>query len=526
MTKLPKELFNNRYQIQEELGRNTGRRTFLAQDLETKQLVVIKLLIFNENFRWDDLKLFEREVETLKSLSHPAIPKYIEYFSVDIPSIKGFAFVQSYINARPLQEYLDSGRTFSESEVKQLAKSLLLVLDYLHSHQPPVIHRDIKPSNILLVNCSAHHIGDVYLVDFGSVQTATPHDGTMTIVGTYGYMAPEQFAGKVSCASDLYSLGATLIHLVTGIEPIDLPSSNLQIQFEEAVNISSTFRDWLKLMTHPSLNKRFNSVQSANTALESGELTIKKPPLSNITLTKIADCINICIPYGSFPSTKKSYWQVINNIKRDYRQAWYTKIFDIVSLRGFWTWLICVFICSVIAIICVGFPIIAFLMVLPESIRYLFIFLAAGSVIMSLTTPNLSFNIKDFYKGTIPDDNIRFDIKNLRYVDALHLNINQQDVTLAFTYPSQAQTTENYIIFKQPRQNISKITFENKSYKIIETGTDENGKKQTEQKEIPPRLYIQVAQKRYGLNYKLTAPELYWLAEELSYFLDIPITWE
>ncbi len=519
-----KELFNNRYQIQKELGRNTGRRTFLAQDLETKQLVVIKLLIFNDEFRWDDLKLFEREVETLKSLSHPAIPKYIEYFSVDTSTFKGFAFVQSYINARPLQEYLHSGRTFSEGEVKQLAKSLLLVLDYLHSHQPPVIHRDIKPSNILLVNSSAHHIGDVYLVDFGSVQTTTPHDGTMTIVGTYGYMAPEQFAGKVSFASDLYSLGATLIHLVTGIEPIDLPSSDLQIQFEEAVNISSTFRDWLKLMTHPSLKKRFNSVQSALTALESGTLTIKKPPLSNINIIKTADCINISIPYGFRAYTKKSYWRVVNNIKSDYGQAWYGKIFDIVSLRGFWTWLIYILIGSVLAVVCLGLPIFAFLMVLPEFMRYLVMFLTAGFVIMYLTTPNY-FNLKNFSEVLIPDENMKLKIKDLKYVNALNLNINQHSVTLRFTYTNRYKAKENYTVFKQPRKNISKITFENKSYKIIQTGTND-GQMQTEQKEVPPSLYIWVDQNRYGLNYKLTAPELYWLAEELSYFLDIPIDWE
>ncbi|MGB3534227.1 MAG: protein kinase [Microcoleaceae cyanobacterium] len=87
-------------------------------------------------------------------------------------------------------------------------------MQYLHSHLHPVIHRDIKPSNILLTDRSGNSPGTVYLVDFGSVKTVI-QSGTITIVGTYGYMPTEQFGGKTTPASDLYSLGATLIYLIT-----------------------------------------------------------------------------------------------------------------------------------------------------------------------------------------------------------------------------------------------------------------------------------------------------------------------
>ncbi|BAZ15966.1 serine/threonine protein kinase [Calothrix sp. NIES-4071] len=524
---LSNELLNNRYKIKRELGRNAGRRTFLAQDLQTQELLVIKLLIFNENFRWDDLKLFEREVETLKSLSHPSIPQYIDYFSVDTPNLKAFAHTQTYINAQSLQEYLVGGRTFSETEVKQLAKSLLSVLDYLHSHQPPVIHRDIKPSNILLADRSAHHIGSVYLVDFGSVQTRSAQDGTMTIVGTYGYMAPEQFVGRVSFASDLYSLGATLIHLVTGVEPVDLQFVDLQIQFEEAANISSTFKDWLKLMTHPSLKKRFDSVQSALTGL-TGELTIKKPPLSNIILTKAASHIDITIPYRQYSSTRKAYLQVINNLKKDYQPTWASKIFDIITLRGLWSWLILISCSLLVLLPVIGIPISllwAFLFVFPEFIRNSLLFVSVGAIVIRLLSPKTSSNIKSFYQALIPDEKPILH-QDLKHLDALNVNINQESITIRFTYTSIFQSKETYTILKKPTQSISKIIFEKKSYKLVETGTDDHGNKTTEQKEVPPSLYLWVANKRYGLNYKLTTPELYWLAEELSYFLDIPINWE
>src|ERR687886_1252401 len=151
------EILRDRYEIQQRLGKKAGRQTLLALDKETQELVVIKRLTFSSDISWDDLKLFEREAETLKSLSHPAIPRYLDSFEVDLPECQGFVLVQSYIEATPLQEWIKRGRTFSEDEVKQIAKALLNVLSYLHERNPPVIHRDIKPSNILLKGDRSAH---------------------------------------------------------------------------------------------------------------------------------------------------------------------------------------------------------------------------------------------------------------------------------------------------------------------------------------------------------------------------------
>ncbi len=251
-----------RYKIQSLLGKQSGRRTFLAQDRQTQQPVVVKLVLFSPDFDWQDLKLFEREAETLQSLDHPAIPKYLDSFEVEMDWGRGFALVQTYIEARSLQEWVSAGRTFSEKDLCAIAQALLKILNYLHHRNPPVIHRDLKPSNILF----EPETNQLYLVDFGSVKTAQS-SGTMTIVGTYGYMPPEQFGGRAQPASDLYSLGATLIYLSTGKHPADLTSDNfqdnIQIAFEAYSNLSPFLTRWIRQLTYSDLSKRTSSARQA-----------------------------------------------------------------------------------------------------------------------------------------------------------------------------------------------------------------------------------------------------------------------
>jgi len=258
----------DRYEINRELSHKAGRRTFLAQDTHSQKKVIIKILQFDQNFQWNDLKLFEREADTLRNLNHPAIPKYLDYFEVD-DDIHGFALVQTYIDALSLETTIQQGRKFTEAELIELAEKLLNILIYLHEQIPPIIHRDIKPSNILLMNRSGNSIGDVYLVDFGSVQTvASKENGTITIVGSYGYIPLEQFGGQTTIASDLYSLGMTLIYLLTGVHPSELTQVDGRVKFSSN-NISSKFSKWLEKLIYPYLDKRFASSKLALAALKS-----------------------------------------------------------------------------------------------------------------------------------------------------------------------------------------------------------------------------------------------------------------
>ncbi|MEO0769032.1 MAG: protein kinase, partial [Cyanobacteria bacterium J06649_4] len=184
---------------------------------------------------------------------------------------KGYALVQTYIQAPSLKEIVDAGHRFRESQLQPMAQALLFILYYLHSCYPMVIHRDIKPSNILLKAKTAQTPAKLYLIDFGSVQTAQT-DGTMTVVGTYGYMPPEQFGGRAKPASDLYSLGATLIYLATGKHPTELMQESLQIQFSEHVGFSESFTQWLATLTHTSLSARTATAKQALQQLKAPQL--------------------------------------------------------------------------------------------------------------------------------------------------------------------------------------------------------------------------------------------------------------
>ncbi|MEH2294516.1 serine/threonine protein kinase [Nostoc sp.] len=454
-----------RYEVQQLLGKKSGRRTLLARDLQTQELVVIKLLSFGGDFEWDSLKLFEREAEILKSLSHPLIPHYLNYFEVNLPNIKGFALVQTYIPAQSLEQYLQTGRTFTEAEVKQIAKALLEILVYLHGLYPPVIHRDIKPSNILLGDRSGNSIGQIYLVDFGSVQTVlATESGTRTVVGTYGYMPQEQFGGRTVAASDLYSLGATLIYLVTGTYPGDLPQKDFRIQFEQAANLSPSFTNWLKWMIEPSLERRLSSATEAIAALEKPQptnlptLAVGKPDGSKIQLTKNGDSLEILVPPTGFdPSI------VLTGL---FAIAWNSFIL-------FWT-------------------------------------IGALSAPFPVNIPFALFSLPFWGAGFFMVYKILFHL-----FGRICLRLNPEQITLTW----ELFPWKFYRPRASPRQSITKLVYIPKHFIKDSEGTITA---------VPAQLDIWVGVKKYqlgGISGAIKSEaELEWLANELSDWLGLPIT--
>lgn len=263
----PEYILHDRYQLKEKLGHNASRQTWLAEDIQASppERAIVKLLSFGGDVQWDDLKLFEREAQVLKQIDHPRIPKYRDYFHIDDRSL-WFGLVQNYIPGYSLKQLLNMGKRFSEKQIRKIAIDILNILEFLHQLNPPILHRDIKPSNILLGEDD-----QIYLVDFGAVQDRAAKEGaTFTVVGTYGYAPMEQFGGRAVPASDLYALGATLIHLLTGTAPGDLPQRNLRIYFQDLVTVSPNLVSWLQTMTEPAPEQRFKSANQAKQALTSG----------------------------------------------------------------------------------------------------------------------------------------------------------------------------------------------------------------------------------------------------------------
>jgi len=290
------QVLRDRYQLIEKIGENAGRQTWLAWDLSTQEQVIVKLLTFSDQAQWEDVKLFEREAQILKQLNHPRIPKYRNYFAFE-DQVLHFALVQEYIPGSSFKELLAKGRVFSEAEVRKIAAEVLKILIYLHSLSPLVLHRDIKPSNLLLGKNS-----QIYLVDFGAVQDRAAKEGaTFTIVGTYGYAPLEQFGGRATPASDLYALGATLIHLLTRIPPADLPQRDSRLQFAHLLKVNPGFVRWLEQLTQPNLDRRFTSAKEALKLLKANQIAISglvraKPADSQIQLQKSPEHLQIKIP--------------------------------------------------------------------------------------------------------------------------------------------------------------------------------------------------------------------------------------
>ncbi len=270
----PADNVKNRYTVLNPIARGGMGETFLAEDRETGNNVVLKVLPFSSVKDWKELELFEREIKVLKNLDHPAIPNYIDHFRYDVNNTTLFILVQEYVKGKNLNELVKSGRRFALSEVETIITELLGILYYIHHLQPAVIHRDINPNNIILDDA-----GKVYLVDFGAVGQVTGSTlaGSGTFVGTLGYMPQEQLYGKSLPASDIYGAGMSVIYLLTGKNPSDFDFDGVRVNYHDFVNIPERLRLLLDKMTLPDYKNRLSDAKKGLDYLNGkGDLNEKK----------------------------------------------------------------------------------------------------------------------------------------------------------------------------------------------------------------------------------------------------------
>eukprot|EP00903_Cladosiphon_okamuranus_P013940 g12966.t1 len=225
--------------------------------------VAVKVLRLRDMKKWKQLDLFQREAKVLKGLRHPGIPRYLDCFEEESEEHgKTFVLVQQLAHGRTLGQMVeeDSWRP-TEPEVRRIGESVLEILTYLHGLRPAIVHRDIKPENIVIQGGQSG--GRVFLIDFGGVQDAGTDKPTSTIIGTYGYMSPEQFRGEAVPGSDLYALGGTILFLLSGgRHPSEFQAARMEVSFLREVACGHVLKALLKGLLEPFPEDRLSAEKS------------------------------------------------------------------------------------------------------------------------------------------------------------------------------------------------------------------------------------------------------------------------
>lgn len=267
---------NGRYLVGKILGQGGFGATFLAVDtsLPGNPICVVKQMRPSDTttgFIAMSRELFKREAETLGKLgNHPQVPRLLGYFEEN----EQFFLVQEFVKGSNLYKEVKEKGPLTEAGVRQFLAEILPLLDYVHSQK--VIHRDIKPANLIRREIDKKLV----LIDFGAVKNrvnevmaadvSSDNPLTSFALGTPGYSPPEQMAMRPTYASDIYSLGATCIYLLTGRSPKDIGynSRTGALDWEPYVNLSNHLKKVLRKMLEMGVRDRYQSAQAVLEGLE------------------------------------------------------------------------------------------------------------------------------------------------------------------------------------------------------------------------------------------------------------------
>lgn len=257
------EIIDGKYEVLREIGKGGMSVVYLAMDKRLNKQWAIK------EFRKDKddaskqvaLKALLDEANLMKKLDHPTLPRIVDIIETN----HTVYIVMDYIEGESLNKVLDAYGAQPQEAVIEWAKQLSGVLDYLHTQNPPVIYRDMKPANIML-----KPDGTVRLIDFGIAREYKEgKEGDTEAIGTRGYAAPEQFGGRgqTDARTDIYSLGVTLYHLVTGKNPAEPPYEIYPIRHWDS-SLSSGLEWLIQKCTQLNPNDRYQSCAEVTYVLE------------------------------------------------------------------------------------------------------------------------------------------------------------------------------------------------------------------------------------------------------------------
>lgn len=268
-------LLDGRYKILSEIGHGGMSVVYMALNEKANKTWAVKEIRKDGKMDFNTVRQgLVAEIDTLKCLNHPNIPSVIDV----IEDEESFIIVMDYIEGNSLDKALEEHGAQPQEYVIEWAKQLCDALGYLHSCNPPIIYRDMKPANIML-----KPDGNITLIDFGTAKTYEIDLGETTGIGTIGYAAPEQYIGsglgRTDARTDIYCLGITLYHLLTGIDPCKYVISNRSVR---AVNpaLSPGLDAIIIKCTEPQPEDRYQSCAELLYALEHhnemGEIYRKK----------------------------------------------------------------------------------------------------------------------------------------------------------------------------------------------------------------------------------------------------------
>ena len=250
------------YQIINELGSGGMGIVYLAYHLRLQKYVVLKQI----KNSYADISLLRNEVDILKSLHHPYLPQVYDFVDYD----GSIYTVIDYINGYDLNYYIRNGYSFSEGQLIKWLRQLCDVLEYLHSRSPKILHTDIKPGNIIVTTT-----GDICLIDFGISVYYTD-----TLKGlSENYSSPEQYGNyyflqygegnyvQLDERTDIYSLGATMYHVLTGVSP-DVKNTEQPAITAYALPYSDAFLGIIERCMQRDYNKRFRNAAAMRRAID------------------------------------------------------------------------------------------------------------------------------------------------------------------------------------------------------------------------------------------------------------------
>jgi formylglycine-generating enzyme required for sulfatase activity/tRNA A-37 threonylcarbamoyl transferase component Bud32 len=236
------DILVNRYEIISTIGSGAMGCVYKAKDTRLGNIVAVKQMLSSftnpQEIQHAETR-FKEEAKMLSALRHQGLPKVIDYSDKEPSTGKPLHFlVMEFIEGKDLRTIIHERgqKPFPVDEVLDYFRQILDILHYLHTHIPPIVHRDLNPRNIMVQN------GKIFLVDFGIAKLFNPQQKG-TAIGTAGYAAPEQYKGAAEPRSDIFSLGAVMHYLVTGIDPED--ASSKLFSFEQVRKANPSVPEYL-----------------------------------------------------------------------------------------------------------------------------------------------------------------------------------------------------------------------------------------------------------------------------------------